>query len=133
VTTYLLDTHVWLWAVREPHRLGAGTRALLETPETALALSSVSVWEASMLIARGRVSETADRVGRVQRWRRSVPALQVPIDDTIALRAGSLVWPHRDPADRYLVATALERGFTLLTADHTLLAYDEVRSLNALQ
>jgi PIN domain nuclease of toxin-antitoxin system len=130
-TTWLLDTHTWLWSVREPFRLGPETTRVLEQPGARLALSSASVWEASMLIERGRVREVSDRTARVKRWRNVVPAVEVPVDDAIALRAGRLEWSHRDPADRFIVACALERGYTVLTADARILGYADVPSFDA--
>ena len=41
-----------------------------------------------------------------------------------AERAGSLPPHHRDPVDRMLVAQALAEGFTLLTRDDALTAYE---------
>ena len=32
--TLLLDTHVWLWAVEAPDKLGRRTKALLQSPVT---------------------------------------------------------------------------------------------------
>ena len=45
------------------------------------------------------------------------------VDGELAIAAAELPDTHGDPADRMLVATAVERGFTLLTADETLLAW----------
>jgi len=40
----------------------------------------------------------------------------------VVFQAQRLQLPHRDPADRLLVATALAYGLTLVTADERLLA-----------
>ena len=37
--------------------------------------------------------------------------------------------PHQDPADRFIAATALVRGFTLATSDKHLLNYRSIRTL----
>lgn len=39
------------------------------------------------------------------------------------IAAGELPAPHGDPVDRMLVATALVRGITLMTADDVLLRW----------
>jgi PIN domain nuclease of toxin-antitoxin system len=46
----------------------------------------------------------------------------LPVTPAIALRAAFLDWntggkPHRDPADRHIVATAIEHRLPLLTCD----------------
>jgi PIN domain nuclease of toxin-antitoxin system len=40
-----------------------------------------------------------------------------PLTHEIALATRAVRLPHRDPADRFLVATALIHGLTLVTAD----------------
>ena len=45
--TLLLDTHVWLWMLAAPERLGA-TRATLEDAERTLLWSAASSWEISI-------------------------------------------------------------------------------------
>ena len=48
--------------------------------------------------------------------------LEVPVTNAIALETGRLVWSHRDPADRMIVATARVMGLTLVTADKPIIA-----------
>lgn len=45
------------------------------------------------------------------------PLREAPVTHEIALATCSVALPHRDPADRLLVATALIHGLTLVTAD----------------
>jgi PIN domain nuclease of toxin-antitoxin system len=45
------------------------------------------------------------------------PLREAPLTHEIALATRSVRLPHRDPADRFLVATALIHGLTLVTAD----------------
>jgi PIN domain nuclease of toxin-antitoxin system len=51
----------------------------------------------------------------------------VPVDASIWLRTVMLEWKHRDPADRVIVATALEKGLPILSKDETLRAYRGVK------
>ena len=46
--------------------------------------------------------------------------IEIPVDGDIGIRANSLVNFHADPADRIIVATALE-GHQLVTADQRIL------------
>ena len=43
--TYLLDTHVMLWALTEPTRLGRTARDVIENRSSRLVVSAVSAWE----------------------------------------------------------------------------------------
>ena len=56
----LLDTHIWLWSLLEPSRLGPRTAAALEDPDNELWLSPISVWETLMLAERQRVELRPD-------------------------------------------------------------------------
>ncbi len=44
----------------------------------------------------------------------------VPATGAIMQQAGSLDWPHRDPFDRVIVATALSRELAVISKDATL-------------
>ncbi len=58
-------------------------------------------------------------------WRRDLldqGLIEVPVDGGIAARAGLLADMHGDPADRLIVATALE-GHRLVTADRRILEW----------
>ncbi len=51
----LLDTHIWLWGLREPARLGRRVRRELTEEGNELWLSPVSTWEALLLSVKGRI------------------------------------------------------------------------------
>ena len=58
-------------------------------------------------------------------WRKSLfeeGLTEIPVNGTIAVRAGLFADIHGDPADRIIVATALE-GHRLLTADERILRW----------
>ena len=58
-------------------------------------------------------------------WRRDLVnqgLVEIPVDGRIAARAGLLPAMHGDPADRLIVATALE-NHQLVTADQRILAW----------
>ena len=48
---------------------------------------------------------------------------ELAVDGEVAIMAGELPTTHGDPIDRFLVATALVRGVSLVTADETLLRW----------
>ena len=121
----LLDTHVWLWGVLEPDRLSHDAKEAIRQNRDRLHLSPASTWEAMILARKGKVRlGPTPREGVVDALRRS--ALHaVPLSHEIALRSESLDgFDSRDPADRFLVATALEHDLTLVTADERMRAYE---------
>ncbi|MGD1074335.1 MAG: type II toxin-antitoxin system VapC family toxin [Bryobacteraceae bacterium] len=123
----LLDTHIWLWSLIEPHRLGNRTRSDLQDPQNELWLSPISTWEAVTLHDKGRVYLAAD----VKEWiaRNTAPFREAPFTHDIAVMARFLRLEHKDPADRFLAATSFVLGLTLVTADVNLLGLGEIATL----
>ncbi len=119
----LLDTHVLLWQERGDRRLGAKARRAIEDvlQERTAAVSSISFWEIGMRIQKGRLEFLFD----LDAWRRDLldqGLIEIPVDGAIAARAGLLADMHGDPADRLIVATALQ-GHQLVTADRRILEW----------
>jgi PIN domain nuclease of toxin-antitoxin system len=116
---YLLDTHIWLWALLSDEKLSPEIRAALEVPDR-LWISPVSVVEAHVAIERGRVAAESPAGVWIREALAAVPLLEAPMTIDIALRSRELATRHADPADRFLVATAAVLGLTLVTADRRL-------------
>lgn len=123
----LLDTHIWLWSLVEPGKLSERVLRELRSAGNELWLSPVSTWEALLLHAKGRIHIHDD----VQQWvAEATPRFrEAPLTHEIAIAAHQLAFPHRDPADRFLVATAGVLGLTLVTADDRLLGLGDIATL----
>ena len=125
----LLDTHAWVWMDSEPERLGAQAAARIEAAE-ALHLSPVSTWEVLLLARKKRLRLDPDPQAWVERALRDTGATALPVTHAIARRSERLPGFHRqDPADRLLVATALEHDLVLVTADEWMRAWPQVKTL----
>jgi len=122
----LLDTHIWLWSVLEPERLGKRLRVVLASPEHELQLSVVSSWEALLLHKKKKVYLGSDPVQWVRLASRN--SQEVPLTQDIVLAAHELEL-HNDPADRFLAATAMVLDLTLVTADARLLGLGNIATL----
>jgi PIN domain nuclease of toxin-antitoxin system len=127
----LLDTHAWLWWLSEPSRLGdrAAHRIEEEQRDGAIAISSISVWEAAMLSRKGRL-ELRLPVSEVVAACARLPFVRfVDVSPSVALASVALDGLHPDPADRMIVATALHEGVELITKDARLRAWPDVATL----
>ena len=119
----ILDTQVLLWLRNGDRRLGSRARRELEQAwlTDAAAVSAITYWEVALLRAKGRSEFPED----VLRWRRDLLGqglAEIPVDGEIGIRANALTGFHADPADRIIVATALE-GHSLVTSDERILAW----------
>ena len=123
---FLLDTHIWIWLLHSPERLGSRTHKELANKANELWVSPVSTWEALMLHRKKRVELSPDFLA----WlRQSTPGfLQAPFTHEIVLAAEELDL-HADPADRFLAATAQVLDLILVTADQRLLGLGTIKTL----
>lgn len=122
----LLDTHIWLWSVLEPHRIGRHLARELASDANEFWISPISTWEALVLQRKGRVQLTGDlRVWLEQALKNLKEA---PLTHEIAIEAQFLNL-HGDPADRFLAATAKVLSLTLVTADKNLLGLGDIATL----
>lgn len=118
----VLDTHVLVWADSDDRKLGRKARALIDRLWAIgkVAVPAIAFWEVGMLQARGRLELPVS----AREWRDAVLAagvIELPLDGTVAVLALDLSGLHADPADRFIVATALVHGAALMTADARLL------------
>lgn len=120
----LLDTHVWIWLLTDPDRLGTPARTALVAPDNQLHLSSASTWEISVKAAAGRLEVDGSPEELLQEAIVTSGVLPLPIEHSHALQAGRLPRHHRDPFDRMLVAQAQVERLTLVSADRQFADYD---------
>ncbi|WP_310777501.1 type II toxin-antitoxin system VapC family toxin [Mycobacterium sp. Z3061] len=116
----LLDTHVLLWLVSAPHKIGAHALEVLADPRTELLVSAASAWEIAIRTRLGRL----DGDPLLSAWGdvvRDMAARDLAIDAEDAIFAGRLNWDHNDPFDRVLVAQAARRSLTIVTNDRAIL------------
>jgi PIN domain nuclease of toxin-antitoxin system len=123
----LLDTHIWLWSIYDPSRIGRSLRLELKNPENELWLSPISTWEALILQEKGRVELEGDLVA----WVADATAIfrEAVLTHAVVLESQRIRLQHRDPADRFLAATAKVLGLTLATADTKLLGLGDIATL----
>ena len=119
----LLDTHVLIYLLFDPARLGSQTHQIIETewPPGNVAVSAITFWEVAMLHDKGRLSLLRD----IEDWRASLlndGLNEIPVDGAIGIKANTLTRFHADPADRLIVATAMQ-GHQLVTEDRLILEW----------
>ncbi|MFA7347579.1 MAG: type II toxin-antitoxin system VapC family toxin [Desulfurivibrionaceae bacterium] len=123
----LLDTHVLVWLDEGNPRLG---KTALQTINESLAnsqlgVATISFWEVAMLIEKQRLTMQTE----LAEWRFELlqaGLLEIPLRGTTTIQAGQLRLFHGDPADRMIVATAIENEATLMTADERILSWKQL-------
>lgn len=128
LSEFLLDTHVWFWYLIGSDRLPERFRQLIDSTPEACWLSPISCWELGVLAERGRVRIDVPYRDWVSQAHEHLPVREAPLNLKIALTALEVDLPHRDPADRFLAATAQVFELALVTVDERLLRAEGVRT-----
>lgn len=132
--THLFDTNAWLRSIGRTQELNTGVRGLIFDPARApFALSAISIWEVGNKLRRRPGS--LDLGLAFVDWLAvaAQPALVrvLPVDAEVGRLANDLAGTfHEDPADRFIVATAIHHRLVLVTSDEKILAYPHVISLD---
>ncbi len=118
----LLDTCALLWWTIDPDQLSKTTLLQLNEAET-LWISSISVWEIGLKLKNKKLEIGLSIEEYSQHLKALSTLMIVPVTDNIWLKNLALSWPHRDPADRTIVATAESFNCHIATSDKLILDY----------
>lgn len=122
----LLDTHVWVrWLPGAKESLPENVNRIIRTGGQ-LAVSAVSVWEAAYLARAGRVDLGTSWDEWLILATTQARVEVIPLSGIIAARAAHLPPHHRDPADRFIIATVLECDISLVSLDSKFPLYEEL-------
>jgi PIN domain nuclease of toxin-antitoxin system len=118
MTTVLLDTHVLQWWTAEPQRVSKRASETIAAADE-VAVCAITWFELAWLAEHGRISVAIP----VRSWldQLSATVRTAGLTPAISHTAASLpdAFPG-DPADRLIYATAIERGWRLVTKDGAL-------------
>ncbi|MCU7800253.1 MAG: type II toxin-antitoxin system VapC family toxin [gamma proteobacterium symbiont of Lucinoma myriamae] len=116
----VLDTHTLIWWVSNREKLSKAAHKAIElelkNEDGQILVSSITVWEISLLIEKGRITMDLDE------WLRTVSDIKnlhfIPIDNEVAMKSVRLPGDfHPDPADRMITTLARHYSAPLVTSD----------------
>jgi PIN domain nuclease of toxin-antitoxin system len=116
----LLDTHIWLWYSLGDPKLSENLRSIIAADTTELWLSPISIWEVLLLAEKGRIALQSDTNTWIGRSLKALAICEAPLNHQIAILSCQVDLPHQDPADRFIVATAVYYELQLATVDANL-------------
>ena len=119
----VLDTCALLWLAAGSSRLSGAALKTIDNASITY-VSAISAWEISLKVARDKLRLPLPP----QEWFDSALAqhnlLVAPLDLDVLFSASQLPRHHRDPADRFVIATALKNDAAIVTGDQKISMYD---------
>lgn len=115
---YLLDTHVFLWALTLPNKLSSRVAKLIEDPNHEIFLSAISIWEVAIKLRSGRLDLEGRTAIDLLDEAADMQIVLIGLDpDEAATHANLQENTHFDPFDRMLAWQAIERDLILISGD----------------
>ena len=114
---FLIDTHLFFWAVLPPEKLTDRVRNVFTYRGAELLLSMATLWEMAIKAGIGKLQGEAEILDNFENrvTAGGYRILETSIQHTI--RSGYLPRYHKDPFDRLLVAQALDLNVPILSRD----------------
>ena len=112
----LCDTCALIWLATGDARLSRMARAIIRDAEL-LCFSSISIWEIARKVKAGELEIPVSPTLFSDMLVKQYGMKELALDNAIMLRASALPEIHKDPADRFIMATALLNDCVVVTGD----------------
>ena len=87
------------------------------TKAQTILVSAISFFEIAQKVRLGKWPEMAPYVDSLPDLLERQRGVATALEAADSLLAGTMEWPHRDPFDRLLAASAIRRGVAIVSAD----------------
>ena len=118
----LVDSCAIIWLATGDRKLSKLAREAMRDAEL-LCFSAISIWEIARLVKAGDLELPVSPARLADLLVEQYEMKELPVNNSISLRASALPEIHKDPADRFIIATALLNDFTVVTGDHRFAEY----------
>jgi PIN domain nuclease of toxin-antitoxin system len=124
---YLLDTHTLLWIVHNDPKLSSKAKSLYLDSNNEILFSAVGIWELAIKISLNKLSIEEPLGYFVQNHiiGNDIKILDIEIKHILLLE--NLLFHHRDPFDRMLIAQAMIDKIPIITSDRMFDGYNVQR------
>ena len=113
----LVDTHTFLWALLNDHRLSGKSKQVLRSDDHELVFSLVSLWEIAIKIKTGKLNTIGSSITYIRDEMKAYGMELLPIRYEHILALEQLPHHHGDPFDRLLIAQSITESLSVLTDD----------------
>jgi len=113
----LLDTNGWILFFEDSALLSPSAAELIESPESSIHVSMVSIWEAAIKVGLGKLKLPYDLENDLPLILSENGFELLPIEYADVVRVEQLERLHGDPFDRLQIIQAKRRGWPIVTRD----------------
>ena len=126
----LLDTHIWLWYALGDAKLSSYLKTLISQEATELWISPISMWEVMILAEKKKITLLGAPAEWIEKSLAALTVMEAPLTGEIALLSRQIDLPHKDPADRFIAATALHYELPIATVDSHLVGAEWLQTIS---
>ena len=127
MTSYLLDTHSFLWSISDIEKLGTQGYKILSDANIKIYISSITFWEISIKTAINKLKLENYALNELPIISQKMGFLPLPLEIEEAASFFQLPLPtkHKDPFDRMLIWQAISKKLTLISKDTQFQNYEK--------
>lgn len=114
----LIDSHILLWSLQEPHKIGNKARNIMQDASERY-VSIATIWELGLKHQKGNLDfssteliETVEKLG--------MRLLKIDVGHIVVATSSS--FNHKDPFDNMLLAQAKAEGLPFITSDRAIIS-----------
>lgn len=121
---YLVDTHIFLWAIISPKKIPQKIRKILNDPEPTKFVSALSFWEISLKFSLHKIDLAGILPDKLPAIVKETGFEIIDLDaDTASSFYKLPILKNKDPFDRMIAWQAICNDFHLLTKDKDFATY----------
>ena len=124
---YLIDTHVFIWALMDTKKIPKKTFEILEDENNTVYISSMSFWEIAIKVQSKKLELHGINVLQLPHIAKQLDftILDPQTYDYVSISQIPLKENHHDPFDRMLIQQAIRNDLVLISKDEKFQQYEE--------
>lgn len=116
----ILDTHIFLWALSSPEKIGSANIFEIQTMANTIYISSISIAEIMIKSSLNKLDISFDPIEMVEQS--GFKFLDFSAKDAVLLK--EMPCFHKDPFDRMLIAQSIANKYHIMSNDSKFKMYD---------
>ena len=129
--SYLIDTQILIWYLNGDSQLSEYLKNEIQNKDNEIFVSMVSFWEIALKKNTGKLNMPYSTV-QLMKFCDVYQFQVIPVEEIVIDKLQEIPFIHKDPFDRFLIATCLSQNFTLISSDGCMKGYVESNGLKLL-